>query len=156
MSSQKLCLSSLEQAILNTGRFLDERDYEAFQGLMLDEAEYLVTAQAPELKQEMTWMQLGKQELAHRLESLHEHEWEIARFEQTRLISINNVDKTGQIARTSANFAIYHTDESGRSSLYAVGSYKDQWCQLDGTWRLKRRQVVLKTRQIYPLSPLPL
>ena len=59
MSSQKLCLSSLEQAILNTGRFLDERDYEAFQGLMLDEAEYLVTAQAPELKQEMTWMQLG-------------------------------------------------------------------------------------------------
>ena len=156
MSSDIESAYALDRAIHRLARHLDERDFEAFLAVMLDEAEYLVTAKAPELEEEMTWMHLEKQELAERLVSIDEHQWEIATREQTRLISINHVEKISENTRTSANLVIYNTDASGQTECYAVGSYEDNWCYLESRWRLRRRQVVLKTRQIYPLSPLPL
>ncbi len=147
---------SLERAIHALARYQDGQDFAAFLGVMLEDSNYLVTARAPELRQEMTWMQLTKQELEKRLASLAEHEWEIGQLDQSRLISINNIEKIHEKTRTSSNFAIYNTDEKGKTSLYAVGVYEDEWVLQKDTWRLKHRQVVLKTRQIYPLSPLPL
>ena len=147
---------SLERAIHRLAQLQDMRDFEGFLGVMLEDSNYLVTTQAPELKQEMTWMQLTKQELEKRLASLAEHEWEIGQLDQSRIISVNNIEKAREITRTSSNFAIYNTDDMGKSSLYAVGIYEDKWVLQQDTWRLEQRQVVLKTRQISPLSPLPL
>lgn len=146
----------LERLIHRAARYLDEQDYAGFLSLFSENAEYLITVRAPELEQKMTWMQQSRTELGERLEAMDKHEWEIAREEQSRLISIDIVEISGEISRTSTNFVIYRTHNEGQSECFAVGRYEDEWCLHGENWQLQRREVVLKTRQLPVLSPLPI
>ena len=146
----------LTRQIHASARCLDERDYEAYLACFCEDAEYAISTRAPELREKMVWMRASRTELAERLASIDQHEWEIAAIEQSRLLSVDAVDIHGDKARTSSGFALYHTDEAGRSSLYAVGRYEDEWLESGQGWCLAYREVVLKTRQLEPLSPLPI
>ena len=72
------------------------------------------------------------------------------------ILSIIFVEINGEISRTSTNFVIYHTDNEGQSECFAVGRYEDEWCLQEEAWQLQQREVVLKTRQLPVLSPLPI
>lgn len=146
----------LTRQIHASARCLDERDYDAFLACFIEDGEYSISTRAPELQEKMTWMRVSRAELAERLASIDQHEWEITILEQSRLLSVDRVAIDGDTARTSSGFALYHTDEAGCSTLYAVGRYDDDWHRRGGRWRLGRRDVVLKTRQLEPLSPLPI
>ena len=87
---------------------------------------------------------------------MSEHEWEIAGVEQTRVLSVDLVETNGKTANTSSSFALYHTGQEGLTSCYAVRRYDDCWEKVTDTWKLGRRRVVLKTRQLSMLSPLPI
>lgn len=146
----------LTRQIHASARCLDERDFEAYLACFSDDGEYSITTQAPELRDKMVWMRVSRAELAERLTSVDQHEWEIATLEQSRLLSVDSIEINGEKACISSGFALYHTDEAGRSSLFAVGRYEDAWLQTGQGWRLSCREVVLKTRQLEPLSPLPI
>jgi 3-phenylpropionate/cinnamic acid dioxygenase small subunit len=76
--------------------------------------------------------------------------------EQTRVLSVDVIEVNGETANSSSSFALYHTDEAGLTSCYAVGRYDDSWEKDMDTWKLLSRRVVLKTRQLSMLSPLPI
>ncbi len=146
----------LDRLIHASARFLDDHDFPAYLDLYKEEGIYTIVTRAPELPEPMIWMQCQRAELSERINAMPEHEWEIAEVEQTRVISVDvmQVDEPG--AHTSSSFALYHTDQQGVTSCYAVGRYDDCWERVADTWKLNSRRVELKTRQLIMLSPLPI
>ena len=156
MSEEIAAQLELNRLIHASARYLDDHDFQAYLDLYREEGVYSVATKAPELPDPMIWMQRSRAELQERISSMSEHEWEIAGVEQTRVISVDVVEVNGEEANTSSSFALYHTGEEGLTSCYAVGRYDDRWEKDTDTWKLLSRRVLLKTRQLSMLSPLPI
>ena len=147
---------ALKRLVHASARYLDDHDFQAYLDLYREEGVYSIVTKAPELPEPMIWMQRSRGELQERISSMSEHEWEIAGVEQTRVVSVDIVEVDGETANTSSSFALYHTGQEGLTSCYAVGRYDDRWEKAADTWKLGSRRVVLKTRQLGMLSPLPI
>ncbi len=146
----------LSRLIHASARYLDDRDFQAYLELYQEEGVYSIVTKAPELPEPMVWMQRNRAELRQRIDAMSEQEWEIAEVEQTRVVSVDRIVVNGETANTSSSFALYHTDQGGLTSCYAVGRYDDCWQKTRETWMLRSRRVGLKTRQLSMLSPLPI
>ena len=156
MSEEIAAQLELNRLIHASARYLDDHDFQAYLDLYREEGVYSIVTKAPELPEPMVWMQRNRAELSERIDAMSEQEWEIAEVEQTRVVSVDLVEVNGVTANTSSSFALYHTDEEGLTSCYAVGRYDDCWEKDTETWKLLSRRVVLKTRQLGMLSPLPI
>ena len=156
MSEEIIAQLELKRLVHASARFLDDNEFQAYLDLYKEEGAYLIVTKAPELPEPMIWMQRTRDELRERISSMSEHEWEIAGVEQTRMVSVDIVEVNGETATTSSSFALYHTGQEGLTSCYAVGRYDDCWEKAADTWKLGSRRVVLKTRQLGMLSPLPI
>ena len=156
MSEEIIAQLELKRLVHASARFLDDNEFQAYLDLYKEEGAYLIVTKAPELPEPMIWMQRTRDELRERISSMSEHEWEIAGVEQTRVVSVDIVEVNGETATTSSSFALYHTGQEGLTSCYAVGRYDDCWEKAADTWKLGSRRVVLKTRQLAMLSPLPI
>ena len=156
MTSELNNESILNRLVHLSARYLDDQKYDDFLALFSNEGRYSITCKAPELSDKMTWMQQTKQELAERLNSMTEHEWEIALVTQTRIVSVDIINVDNEDAELSSSFALYNTEQSGRTSCYAVGRYEDKWIRQNDTWLLVNREVELKTRILEMPSPLPI
>ena len=156
MSEEIAAQLELNRLIHASARYLDDHDFQAYLDLYREEGVYSIVTKAPELPDPMIWMQRSRAELQERISSMSEHEWEIAGVEQTRVVSVDVVEVNGEEANTSSSFALYHTGEDGLTSCYAVGRYDDRWEKDTDTWKLLSRRVMLKTRQLSMLSPLPI
>lgn len=148
--------TQLIQLLHQSARCLDDDNYNDFIKLFAADGEYIISSRAPELAERMIWMRRSRDELEERLTAVSQHEWEISAIEQSRILSVDSVTVTGKSAHSSSTFSLFHTDAQGRSELYAVGRYEDQWTAADTGWLLKRREVQLKTRMLKLLSPLPI
>ena len=148
--------SALERLIHASARYLDDHEFQAYLDLYREEGVYSIVTKAPELPEPMIWMQRSRAELQERISAMSEHEWEIAGVEQTRIVSVDIIEVNGATADTSSSFALYHTGQEGLTSCYAVGRYDDFWEKAADTWKLGSRRVMLKTRQLGMLSPLPI
>ena len=156
MSAETDVHTELNRLIHAAARYLDDHDFQAYLELYKEEGVYSIVTRAPELPEPMIWMQHSRGELQERISSMTEHEWEIAGVEQTRVLSVDLIEVNGESASTSSSFALYHTGQEGLTSCYAVGRYDDCWEQVADRWKLGSRRVVLKTRQLSMLSPLPI
>ena len=156
MSEEIAAQLELNRFIHASARYLDDHDFQAYLDLYREEGVYSIVTRAPELPEPMVWMQRNRAELSERIDAMSEQEWEIAEVEQTRIVSVDLVEVNGATANTSSSFALYHTGEEGLTSCYAVGRYDDCWEKDADTWKLLSRRVVLKTRQLSMLSPLPI
>ncbi len=146
----------LNRLIHASARYLDSHDFQAYLDLYKEEGVYTVITKAPELAEPMVWMQHSCSELRERIAAMTEQEWEIADVEQTRVLSVDLVEVSADTANTSSSFALYHTDQEGLTSCYAVGRYDDCWEKDTNSWMLRSRRVGLKTRQLSMPSPLPI
>jgi 3-phenylpropionate/cinnamic acid dioxygenase small subunit len=156
MSSDSNTAFVLSSLVHRAGRYLDDHDFDNYLSLYSDEGTYSIITKAPELPDPMIWMQQTKTELAERIQAMTEHEWEIALIEQTRIISVDIIERKDAAAAVSSSFVLYHTAPGGVTSCYAVGRYEDSWLMSAEGWLLTQREVVLKTRQLDVLSPLPI
>ena len=146
----------LNRLIHASGRYLDEREFQAYLDLYREQGSYEIVTRAPELPEPMVWMQCSRAELSARIAAMSEQEWEIAEVEQSRVLSVEVIELGAVRAQTSSTFALYHTSQEGTTSLYATGRYDDCWEADADSWKLLSRRVVLKTRQLKMLSPLPI
>ena len=156
MSEEFGAHTELNRLIHASGRYLDDHEFQAYLDLYREEGTYSIVTKAPELPEPMIWMQRTRGELQERISSMSEHEWEISGVEQTRVLSVDLIEVNGKTANTSSSFALYHTGLEGLTSCYAVGRYDDCWEKATDSWKLGSRRVVLKTRQLSMLSPLPI
>lgn len=151
MSDQR---EALRRLISRSGRLLDEGDFGAYTGLFAPDGEYRLEAAGPEVAHAMTWVLLTRDELAALLDSAAKHVWNTGL--RKHLIAVDDVELDGERAAASATFCVFRTDEAGATSVYAVGSYDDEWSLADGRWSLRRRVARVQTRSLTPPSAMPL
>ena len=89
----------LNRLIHASARYLDDHDFQAYLELYREEGVYTVIAKAPELAEPMVWMQYSCSELRERIAAMTEQEWEIADVEQTRVLSVDLVEVSGDTAK---------------------------------------------------------
>jgi 3-phenylpropionate/cinnamic acid dioxygenase small subunit len=140
--------------ISRAARCLDDGLYDDFLNLFTNDGKYSIEAQSAELGRQLTWMALGRSELAALFKEYPDHVTDTAT--RLHLVATAEVEIDNGAGRAISTFAVFRTDIHGASSIYAVGHYEDELVVEERSWKLKNRKVRLQTRQFTVPTPLPL
>ena len=140
--------------VSRAARLLDAGAYDRFLDLFTEDGRYCIEAASAELGRQMTWMDLGRSELAALFEEYPDHV--VDKATRLHLVTTDEVEIADDSGHALSTFAVFRTDLHGASALYAVGHYEDVFVRLGQTWKLRSRKVRLETRQFTVPTPLPL
>jgi methanesulfonate monooxygenase small subunit len=147
--------TDVEELVYDTCLKLDARDWRGFLDLCSDDFNYKVSAFAPEIRKEMTWLDRDRAEFQEFIGMLPRHNTDPSPL--TRHAQVWKVKMNGSRAEIVSSLQIYRTAlDGGASELYALGKYYDT-VALDGEApRLVARHVKLDTRDLGWGTHLPL
>lgn len=147
---------TIRTLIINSAKFLDEGTYAQFTELFVENGRYLLKAKSDEIGQDMTWLDLSREELVALLEESHQHVHDLA--ERMHIVSVDDIVFNGldNSARVQSSFALFRTDAVGITNVYAVGRYHDSLERKGTNWRIKERCVMVQTRIFRTPTPTPL
>lgn len=150
-----LTRTDVEELVYDTCLKLDAKDWHGFLDLCTKDFSYKVTAYAPEIRKEMTWLERDRAELQEFIGMLPKHNTDPNPL--TRHAQVWKVKMNGKRADIVSSLQIYRTAlDGGATELYAVGKYYDT-VALDGDApRLTARHVRLETRDLGWGTHLPL
>lgn len=135
-------------------RLLDACAFDDFVALFAPDAEYAIEVATPEIKRDSTWLRADRTELARLLSESPQHIHDLAaRF---HLVTVDKIDIERETASSLSRFVVVRTDLQGRSNVYAVGTYEDEWIAREEGWMIARRIVKLQTRMMEAPTPMPL
>ena len=141
--------------ISRSGRYLDQHAYQDFIQLFAPAGTYTLEADSEELSQRMTWLSMPRDELAALLEESPQHVHDLAT--RTHQVSVDEIALNGETAEAQSTFAVFRTDQTGQTQVYAVGHYRDQLARDgDGDWRIHERRTRVTTRMLRTPTPMPL
>ena len=140
--------------VAGSARSLDACDFDGYIAHFAEGAEYAMEVATPEIKRDSTWLRADRAELARLLSESSQHIHDLAaRF---HLVTVDEIDIERETASSVSRFIVVRTDLQGRSNVYAVGTYDDEWIAGEGGWMITRRTVRLQTRMMEAPTPMPL
>jgi methanesulfonate monooxygenase small subunit len=149
--------SDLEELIYRTCERLDEKDLAGFLSLCDAAFTYKVTAWAPEIRREMTWLDRGRVELEEFFKMLPKHNTDpnpLARHAQVTRVRL---DDAGGRADVTSTVQVFRTQlDGGATELYAIGKYFDTVDCSGAAPKLLARHVRLDTRDLHWGTHLPI
>ena len=147
---------TIRTLISSSAKFLDEGNYAQFAELFLTSGRYLLEARSGEIGRNMTWLDMSRDELVALLEESHQHVHDLA--ERMHIVSVDQIlfDGLNNSAQVQSSFAVFRTDISGKTQVYAVGRYCDSLERDGKDWRIKERCVKVHTRIFRTPTPTPL
>jgi len=147
---------AIEEVVYRSCLALDGGDYKGYLALCDDGFRYTVTAHSPEIRKDQVWADRDFKAMKASFDLLPRHNSD--RSKLTRQVSIYTVDYDGAAheANVVSALTVYRTQldgvnsyiDSGQTSLYAVGLYKDRIKVTDDAAKLMERVVQLDTRQL--------
>ena len=121
--------------------------FDAYLALWTPDFSYRITVWSPELRKDMTWLEHDREGLAGLFEMLPEHLQKSGRL--SRHVSVYTIEPEGENRYAIvSSLVVHHTDLDGRTQTLAVGRYNDAVVNLDGSFLLSNREVVLETRDL--------
>ncbi len=140
--------------VAQSARLLDACAFDGYIALFAEDAEYAMEVTTPEIKRDSTWLRADRTELARLLSESSQHIHDLAaRF---HLVTVEEIDIERETASSVSRFIVVRTDLQGRSNIYAVGTYEDEWIAGEGGWAIARRTVRLQTRMMEAPTPMPI
>jgi 3-phenylpropionate/cinnamic acid dioxygenase small subunit len=134
---------------------LDEEKFDAYLALFSPESRYSIRTYSPELRKDISMLDLDRTELGVLFKNLPKHVRLPGRF--LRLANGTVVESTGDDEVSIAtSVLVTHTDLEGISRVFAAGRYRDKVMMVDGKPRIGEREVRVDTRQFGPGSHIPL
>jgi methanesulfonate monooxygenase subunit beta len=140
--------------VTRSAQLLDRGLYQDFVDLFSSDGTYVLAAKSDEVGTDMTWLEADRGELGALFREYPQHIRDNAH--RTHLVAADEIEISEDAGRALSTFAVFRTDLSGHSTLYAVGHYEDDVVVEDGRWKLKRRKARLVTRQFSTPTPMPL
>jgi methanesulfonate monooxygenase small subunit len=147
---------AVRELVATSCQLMDEERYADYLGLCTDDYSYRVTAFSGELRRDMVWLELNRNDLGSLFDMLPEHvkpQGSFARHANVCAIRANGASGTLHVTST---LTVYFTDLRGSSRLFAVGRYEDEVEVSGERPRLKTREVRLATRALGTGSQIPL
>lgn len=150
-------LQPIQQLVYKSCLFMNDESWKDYLALCDSQSfRYRVTNYSPEIRREQVWADRDFKAMKASFDLLPRHNSD--RSKLTRQVSVYTVDydDAAREASVVSALTIYRTQldgvnsyvESGQTSLYAVGLYKDRIRLEDGAAKLIERTVQLDTRQL--------
>jgi len=149
--------TAVAETIASASLRLDDDDFEGFLSLCAPDFHYTIQAFSPEIRREMTWLDLGRAELEVLFRTLPRHNSDHAPL--TRHVTVYTVsvdDARGEASAVSAVQVFRTALDGGATALFAVGKIHDALIWDGAQARLLRRRVKLTTRLLGIGSHKPL
>ena len=147
---------TIRTLISRSAKYLDDRRYSDFIKLFVKKGKYILEAESDEIGRSMTWLEMSRDELADLLKESPQHVHDLA--ERIHLVSLDEItfDNSCEAAQASSAFAVFRTDTTGVTQVYAVGRYDDRLVRSGDVWRIRERRVKVQTRMFRTPTPTPL
>ena len=134
---------------------LDEEKFDDYLALFAEGGRYCIRAYSPDLRKDLSLLDLDRPELATLLTNLRKHVRMPGRF--LRLAAPTTSQATGNDSvSVTTTVLVTHTDLEGISRIFAAGRYLDKVEVKNGKALIKEREVRVETRQFGPGSHIPL
>ena len=144
----------IRELISRTARAIDAGDIPRYIGCFADAALYTLEADSGELGRRVKWLELEKDELQALLEEAPDHIHDLAN--RMHQITTDEITLKGDQALVFSTFAVFRTDPTGKTEIYAVGHYEDTLIRESSAWLIQSRHVLVKTRMFRTPTPMPL
>ena len=149
--------SELEELVYESCGRLDDKDLSGFLALCDGEFTYKVTAFAPEIGREMTWLDRDRSELEEFFKMLPKHNTDPNPLTRHAQVTRVRVDEATRRAEVTSTLQVFRTRlDGGATALYAVGKYFDTVECSGASPKLLARHVRLDTRDLHWGTHLPL
>jgi methanesulfonate monooxygenase small subunit len=146
----------IEELVYESCARLDEKDLDGFLGLCDAAFQYRVSAWAPEIRREMTWLDRGRGELEEFFRMLPKHNTDPDPLTRHAQVTRVRMDDSGRRAEVTSTFQVFRTRlDGGATELYAVGRYFDTVDCSGEAPKLVARHVRLDTRDLHWGTHLP-
>jgi methanesulfonate monooxygenase small subunit len=146
----------ISELVYRSCLMLDALDFEGYLGLCAPEFVYRIVAYSPELKKDMVWQEVNKEELKHHLDLVPRHVRDtgtVARFPTVYSISYS---EDGKRATALSGMQVYKTKrDGGETTLFGVCRLNDVIELNGGEPKLLSREVRMETRQLGIGSQIP-
>jgi methanesulfonate monooxygenase small subunit len=128
---------------------LDALDFGGYLDLCNPEFRYRIVAHSPELKKDMVWQEVTKEELKHHFDLIPRHVRESSTFARFPTVYSITYSEDGKRANAFSGMQVYKTRlDGGETTLFGVCRLNDV-IELDsGEPKLLSREVRMETRQL--------
>jgi methanesulfonate monooxygenase small subunit len=128
---------------------LDDKDYKGYLDLCEPDFHYSITAQSPEIRKEMTWLDHDRKGMETLFTQLPRHNSDHSPLTRHATVYSVSMDESANAADVVTALQVFRTElDGGATSLYAVGRYLDRVSLSNGAPKLARRTVKLDTRML--------
>ena len=153
MSSDK----AVSELIYRSCLLLNELNFAGYLELCASEFRYRITAWSPELRKEMLWHEVNREEMEKHLGLIPMHVHDNALLSRYPTVYSIAYIGDGKSATAVTGLQLFRTkQDGGESSLYGIGRYHDEIALESGIPRLLSREVRMTTRQLGTGSQIPL
>ena len=137
----------IEELVYRSSMALDECNFKAFLELCDDAFRYSITAYSPEIRKQMTWLDLDKAGMGTLFTNLPRHNSDHSPL--MRHVTLYTVGGTAERAEVVSALQVFRTAlDGGETSLFAVGRYHDTIDLGAGAPKLLKRVVKMSTREM--------
>jgi methanesulfonate monooxygenase small subunit len=147
--------SVIAELVAKSCMFLDEERFEDYLTLFAGSSNYRAVSYSPDLRRDLTLLDLNREELETLLRNLQRHVRLPGRLLRLSGASISG-DRRGSDVLVTTPIITVHTDLEGNSKIFAVGRYRDVVREIDGRPLFVEREVRLDTRQFGTGSHVPI
>ncbi len=145
----------IEELVYRSSLALDEGDFKGFLRLCDDSFRYSVVAFSPEIRKEMTWLDLDKAGMDTLFTNLPRHNSDHSPL--ARHVTVYTVAGSGDRADVVSALQVFRTTlDGGGTGLFAVGRYHDTVALGVGGPSLLKRVVRMVTREMGAGYHIPL
>lgn len=148
----------LRQLIYRSCLTLDAEDFDGYLNLYAPKCGYKITAYSPEIRKEMTWLDLDRDRMVALFNKIPEHTRLPGTFlRQANVYTIERKkEKEREHAFATTLVTVYYTTPEGSTRVFAVGKYYDEIDVTNKGPLLTSRHVKLETRDVGKGSHLPM
>lgn len=139
----------IERLVYESCLALDEKDFKGYLELCEPGFRYSITAQSPEIRRDMTWIDHDRKGMETLFANLPRHNSDHSPLSRHATVYRVDIDGDGRQAKVVSALQVFKTAlDGGATELMAVGKYHDVVQVNDGKPKLLSRTVKLDTRML--------
>lgn len=140
---------AIEELVYQSCLLLDDKDFKGYLDLCAPEYRYTITAQSPEIRRDMIWLDHDKAGMNTLLTQLPRHNSDHSPLTRHATVYKIEMDEVGRQANVVSALQVFKTNlDGGATELFAVGKYLDTVKLNGGKPTLAKRVVKLDTRML--------
>jgi methanesulfonate monooxygenase small subunit len=147
---------AVSELIYRSGFFMDDMKFSEYLDLCAKDFTYKITAYSPELRKDMVWQDVDKEEMKKHLDLIPKHVRDNATLSRHLNVCTISYSDDGRQASAVSGLQVFKTKrDGGETKLFGIGRVIDVIALEQDPPQLLSREVRLDTRQLGIGSQIP-